>query len=266
MIPDGGRQRRGGRRVGFAIAASALLHVVPLLLLFKVAPALRTPSYGPQSVVQLDLRSLPVTSGMSVRRLPPTAVPASLSTTMAARRREPARRVQPETALATALGATALGAAAPSSAQASTPTSTQAVGQSGVGGSGADGRVVAALRGMVGCSQDRLLHLSDAEREACDRRRDHQAAVGASMPVDSVPMEKRVYFDAVKQAYDAVRDPRTPVPTGVGGQGWRMGGHPPGLGCKFGGRNPPNSLKLGPCFISPPQGVLTEESAVQRPY
>jgi hypothetical protein len=133
-------------------------------------------------------------------------------------------------------------------------------------GTAADGRVAKALRGLVGCSQAGLLNLTPEERAACDQARTRQADA-AKGKVDPLPLQKRVYYDAVQQAYAATHDPRTPVPVKAGDQTWYSTAHGPGVGCKLGGKGaPPNSLKLGPCFISPPQGVLTEESAVQKPY
>jgi hypothetical protein len=68
--------------------------------------------------------------------------------------------------------------------------------------------------------------------------------------------EKRAWFDATVAAYNAP-------------------GHPPMVFCgvKFSGlhivksKKPPHSLKLGalPCYLVPPQGFLTEESAVAAP-
>jgi hypothetical protein len=101
--------------------------------------------------------------------------------------------------------------------------------------------------------------------------------------VDSIPPEKRAYYDAVQKAYQDIRHYGTPdtvlthLPGAEGMADARisiMPGHPPGPGCgmTFGGPRgakpqgpPPHSLhfKLGPltCVLTPPQGVLTEESA-----
>jgi hypothetical protein len=148
-----------------------------------------------------------------------------------------------------------------------TPSPAAAPGQGAASSSeGADGRVAHALRGLVGCSQASLLNLTPDERAACDQARTRQADA-AKGKVDPLPLQKRVYYDAVQQAYADMHDPRTPVPVTAGDQTWYSKAHGPGVGCKLGGKGaPPNSLKLGPCFISPPQGVLTEESGVPKPY
>ena len=147
------------------------------------------------------------------------------------------------------------------------PSQTAGAGQGPPSASeGTDGRVANALRGLVGCSQTGLLSLTPEERSACDQARTRQADA-AKGKVDPLPLQKRVYYDAVQQAYAATHDPRTPVPVKAGDQTWYSTAHGPSVGCKLGGKGAPtNSLKLGPCFIAPPQGVLTEESAVQKPY
>ena len=87
-----------------------------------------------------------------------------------------------------------------------------------------------------------------------------------------MPTEKEEYYAAVAQAYWAMSSHGPP-----------MAGHLPGIGCAvppipflggvevnknvFAKKNkikPPHSLKLGPlpCFLVPPQGVLTEESGL----
>jgi hypothetical protein len=72
------------------------------------------------------------------------------------------------------------------------------------------------------------------------------------------------YYAAVADAYRTLHDGR-PIYNARGEE--VLPGHPPAIGCKLGGKGaPPNSLKIGPCFISPPQGVLTEESATPKPY
>jgi hypothetical protein len=109
------------------------------------------------------------------------------------------------------------------------------------------------------------VQLSDGEREACDRASHRQEQVGAKLPLDPIPLQKRAYYDAIAEAYREVHDTRTPASEDVGGSVWRSGGHPPGAGCSS-RKPPPNSLHIGPCFISPPQGLFTEESAVQKPY
>lgn len=108
--------------------------------------------------------------------------------------------------------------------------------------------------------------LTEAERVVCRNQIDaarsrrstreadaHNAravAQAQSAPrIDSIPAGKRAYYDAVASAYNQQS------------HGPPMAGRNPGFAC--GGR-PAHSLKLGPlpCFITPPQGFLTEESGI----
>lgn len=198
----------------------------------------------------------PVTLHLTPDRFaPPRIAPAAASA-------RPAASVRPAPAPRSAIAP-----AAPTTAAAPAPSQTAGAGQGPPSSSeGTDGRVASALRGLVGCSQSGLLNLTPEERAACEQTRTRQADA-AKGHVDPLPLQKRVYYDAVQQAYAATHDPRTPAPVTAGDQTWYSTAHGPGVGCKLGGKGaPPNSLKLGPCFISPPQGVLTEELAVKKPY
>ncbi|MGC1304222.1 MAG: hypothetical protein WA840_17785, partial [Caulobacteraceae bacterium] len=111
------------------------------------------------------------------------------------------------------------------------------------------------LRATVGCSHEEYLHLTAPERAACDRRVGRDARAVANAKVEGIPSEKRAYYDAVQQAYQALHDPRTPVDTTAGGMATTgQGGHGLSFGCK-----------AGSCGVNLPQGVLTEESGVPKP-
>lgn len=104
----------------------------------------------------------------------------------------------------------------------------------------------------------------------------------ASSPLSRTHLEPPARpAEATQAAYQAIRHSGTPTPLIARGgaplrgpdPGWQAG-HQASIGCHawFGGPpgvhrpdTPPHALKLGPCFIAPPQGVLTEESAVPPP-
>ena len=88
-----------------------------------------------------------------------------------------------------------------------------------------------------------------------------------------MPEYKRKYYDQVVEAYASHSAP-TPVATASSqtqsGERWLApkGAHQPVLGCalSFGAgapkkpSGPPHALRLGPCFLAPPQGLFTEEA------
>jgi hypothetical protein len=123
----------------------------------------------------------------------------------------------------------------------------------------------AAGGGAGDCAPEDLPLLTEAERQHCrnqiDAENGRRAARGAderlakrlatlstASAVDSMPAEKRAYYDAVAAAYAGP-------------------GHLPGLACPFVKlkKPPPGSVKVGPCYITPPQGVLTEELGLDPP-
>jgi hypothetical protein len=131
----------------------------------------------------------------------------------------------------------------------------------------------AALRhGVAGCA-NLAGHMSRAEREHCD----DQLAQGAAQAKPlGLALEPRIlaYYDAVALA----KKPDGPmVRIGIRGSGIfatdprGVTGHPPLIGCKipFGPgkprKLPSHWLKLGPCFIAPPQGPLTVEADITPP-
>lgn len=110
---------------------------------------------------------------------------------------------------------------------------------------GAPSGVASALRGsLVGCANAAAAGLSDAERTGC---RNLLAAGAATAAYRSgIPAEKRVYYDAVLAAEATFRSDAG-------------GGHGPGVLCVPGGKGKPlpHAIKIGPCWLEPPQGMLT---------
>ena len=143
------------------------------------------------------------------------------------------------------------------------------------GGEGdADGAARALARGTVGCDHEGWVRLTAAERDRCDSRFVEGARSG--LRVDAVPAAKRAYFDQVRDAYAKMRE-GAPLPFSNGpaerygnlgvDERWAgpHGAHLPGFGCSpalLGRKRPPHSLKLGPCVITPPSGLGTEEADV----
>jgi hypothetical protein len=132
--------------------------------------------------------------------------------------------------------------------------------------------------GAFDCAPEDLPLLTDAERRHCRNQIDAEngrraahgaderlarrlAALSSAPRIDIIPAEKRAYYDAVAAAYSQQS------------HGPPMAGLQPGVGCsiKFSGltiakaKPPPYSLHLGPCFIAPSQGFLTEESQIAPP-
>lgn len=142
----------------------------------------------------------------------------------------------------------------------------------------ANGDLGAALRrGGVGCANARAVGLNREERERCAEKLGAQARDAPFLPAPIDP-GKRAYYDAVAQAYDH-GGPMVPL-TARGGAGMfdadasANSGHGPRVGCsvKFGPnarkapKGPPNALRAGPCFIQPPNGSLTPEADLRKPY
>jgi hypothetical protein len=115
---------------------------------------------------------------------------------------------------------------------------------SGAAASGLPAGVASALRGsLIGCANVAALSLSETEQAGC---RDRLAAGAAFAPLRSgIPPDKRAYYDAVLSTEAAFR--RNP-----------MGGHGPAVFCYPGApaRPLPHAIKIGPCYIEPPQGSL----------
>jgi hypothetical protein len=103
--------------------------------------------------------------------------------------------------------------------------------------------VASALRGsLFGCANASALGLSEAERVGCRDRLAAGAANAAYRP--GIPAAKSEYYAAVLAAEDDYR---------------KHGGHPPVIVCIPGAPKHmlPHAIKIGPCYIEPPQGPLT---------
>lgn len=143
---------------------------------------------------------------------------------------------------------------------------------------GGAGDLGAALRRSgVGCANARAVGLNREERERCAETLGAQARDAPFLPAPIDP-GKRAYYDAVAQAYDN-GGPMVPLtPPGAAGMldapPSYNNGHGPRVGCsvKFGPnarkapKGPPNALRAGPCFIQPPNGSLTPEADLRKPY
>jgi hypothetical protein len=134
-----------------------------------------------------------------------------------------------------------------------------------------------ALRAGVGCDLASV-HLTPEDKDRCAERFGQNARRGPAF-IDPIPAEKRAYYDAVQSAYQAMNDPRTPVPTGIGGQ-YQTWGRLPGVGCSltpkfkrgasFSDRVKATgaiAVPLGPisCGVVLPQGSWTPELAIAPP-
>jgi hypothetical protein len=252
------------------------MHLALFAYLARVMPVLRTPSYGPEPDVQVELARFPTIplpeaqprpARAVERHAPRSQLAPSVRPTPAPNRAPPARsiqaRPQPVPPRAPVVAAAP---APPSTASASIPAQGGKTGQA-VGGSGGarapanypgdeerDG-VRTFLRATVGCSHEEYLHLNAAERANCDQRVGKDARAVANVTLDALPSGKRAYYDAVQQAYQAAHDPRTPVDTSAGGGSWTgQAGHGLGFGCK-----------AGKCGVQLPSGVGTEEVGVPKP-
>ena len=138
--------------------------------------------------------------------------------------------------------ATALPSSAPRPAIAPSGPARQA--PAGPAGAGVPAGVASALRNsLIGCANTAALGLSDAERAACRERLAAGAMAAPYRP--GIPTEKRAYYENILAAEAAFR--RNP-----------MGGHGPVVFCYPGApaRPLPHALKIGPCYIEPPQGSL----------
>lgn len=139
-------------------------------------------------------------------------------------------------------------------------------------------------RATVGCDAADFARLTHAERDRCNQRFGEEARKAPGW-IDSIPREKREYYDAVAAAYRDLHTYKTPVGRepvfGTGAQGafadpiTKMPGKAVGVGCGMtfgaGGRSknrPPGAwVRVGPllCGVSPPSGFLTEEANIPKP-
>jgi hypothetical protein len=116
----------------------------------------------------------------------------------------------------------------------------------------------ALRRSLVGCANQGAAWVSDADRDACRQR---LADGAASVPhLQGMAQAKLNYYAAVAKAEEDWRTGRDP-------------GHLPFLFCgvNFGQGRPgimkpgPHALKLGPCFLEPPKGALSQDVDVPPP-
>lgn len=130
------------------------------------------------------------------------------------------------------------------------------------------------LRGSpVGCANPDAAGLNRAEREHCLEQLGKGVKTAPFMPAAIDPAQ-RAFYDAVVEAKKPDK-PLTPIVSAgkagiFGGDPRGVTGHGPEIGCsiQFGPgekRKLPHALKLGPCYIEPPQGPLTVEADIQNP-
>lgn len=134
----------------------------------------------------------------------------------------------------------------------------QPAGPPAAGGGPAAADLGRIFRANLGCSDPSGLRLTAEERARCAQRLGQGARQAAVLQAPIDP-GKRAWFDAAHAAYAPNGDP--------------MDGSTPVFGCavRFGGPHrkfkPAHSLKVPglPCYLIPPRGKLTEESAVAPP-
>ena len=194
------------------------------------------------------------------------------------RPRRPARPAAGGEATSPAPRAPAIVAPATVEALPLTPSTVRPTTVPGPAPSSPHGDLGAALRsGGYACGSGRRALLTPEERARCEEK---LGALALNAPSLSAPIDpdKRAYYDAVAEAY---RDPGQMVPLTARGAGGVFGaersvhlGHGPLVGCsvKFGPnarkapKGPANALRAGPCFIQPPNGSLSPEADIRKPY
>ncbi len=246
-----GRDRRRRRT---ALLVSLLFHLVLLSPLLLVAPRLRTAQTPAPANMQLGLvpeTALGIATYEAQPRRPVTNSPARpLSLAEQAPRPNLAR-----SATTTATPASAPNA--PPKASTASPSSDSGAAAAAASAGNQDA-VRRALHAALACAPSNVQNLDEDARAICRKRLIEGAAAMGDAKVDTIPPDKRAYYDAVVKAY---QDPTA-------------NSHPPGIGCalpfgipkgwKPSHRKPPHSLKLGPlpCYVLPPKGFLTEEADI----
>lgn len=265
-----GRDRRRRRT---ALVVSLLIHTVLLAPLLLVAPKFRPVKSPTRANMVLGL--VPAAKlGIATHQTQPGSAATSQLTLGQASRQLPAP------------SSTATAQPAPSQtsppAQATSPPANSGA-TSVTAGSGDQAAARRALAAALACAPSNAQNLDPDGRAECGKRLKEAAAAMGDAKVDTIPPEKRAYYDAVQKAYQDIRHYPTPdtalthLPGAEGMYDQRLAaipGRPPTVGCgmKFGGpksarptAGPPHGLffRLGPliCGVTPPQGVLTEESA-----
>ena len=260
-------RKRNPRHV--AIAVSLLAHLVFFAILARNAPTL---VFRQEPVAATNIWLMPrLTPRAHDPRTRPRAgeTTASASTAAAPKVSAPLNPPNPTSAAPSPIAAAPQGA--PTSAEAGPPSA------AGVGTG-----LLGALRSSIGCDIGRTAHLTPEEKDRCNQRMGEEAHKGPKF-IDTIPAEKRAYYDAVQAAYQAAADPMHPFIRDKYGnvQPWGKG---PGVGCgmKFGGPpQPPDhrsvtdkikatgllGIDLGPlrCGIVIPQGSMTPEIGIPVP-
>lgn len=233
--------------------------------------AILVAALGLHAVVLL-LLAQPVMLGFVDRSTDEDAIDVTLD-----RSRRPARAARLDPAIP-ALHRPA--APAPSTVEARTlaPTDAASTTTTAPASSSARRDLGAVLRqGGFACAGVRNTMLTPEERARCQEKLGAMALKAQPLPAPIDPA-KRAYYDAVAQAYDN-RGAMVPL-TAPGAAGMLdappsyNNGHGPRVGCsvKFGPnarkapKGPPNALRAGPCFIQPPNGSLSPEADIRKPY
>lgn len=297
------RLRRGRRRLWRPILASLLVHSSVLTWMGLITPQIRPrpdpPSAGPAMEVQLE-RITP--EQPRDRSKPSAARPAAATPPRVAAAPFPPVLHRP--AEAAPGPRTPVPVSSPASGSATAAPIAEAPGAAGSAGGAARGLSKAAAAGVgtaqdgrgamrgygratIGCDAADFVRLSQAERDRCNQRFGEEAHK-APGPIDTIPAEKRAYYDAVAAAYRDLHTYKTPTGRepvfGTGAAGaladpvTKMPGQHAAVGCgmSFGGprggkgakAKPPGLwMKVGPllCGVSPPSGFLTEEANIPKP-
>uniref|UniRef100_B0SUQ3 Uncharacterized protein n=1 Tax=Caulobacter sp. (strain K31) TaxID=366602 RepID=B0SUQ3_CAUSK len=244
------KTRRGRLGRGIVLVAAVGLHALVLLLLARPAP-LSFPDYSnDEDTVDVSLE----------------------------RPRRPSRSTARAEVDSPAPRAPAIIAPAAVEALPLEPLAARPTTASGPAASSPRGDLGAALRsGGYACGSGRALLLTPEERARCEEKLGALALKAPPLPAPIDP-DKRAYYDAVAEAY---RDPGQMVPLTARGAGGMFAaersvhlGHGPRVGCsvKFGPnarkapKGPANALRAGPCFIQPPNGSLSPEADIRKPY
>jgi hypothetical protein len=239
---------RDRRRRSTALIVSLLIHTALLSALLLVAPRLRTVQTPNRATMVLGL--VPEADlGIATH-----AAPQGEAATSQPAHNPPSP--QPAAHQATSPAATALPALKPQtgpSAMAASPSANTSASTAAAAGSQDAAR--RALHAALACAPSNAQNLDEEAQAACRKRLSDAAIAMGDARVDTIPPEKRAYYDAVVKAYqDPAHLPGVvcAVPFGIP-KGWKPS-H----------RNPPHSLKLGPlpCYVIPPKGFLTEEADI----
>jgi len=272
--------RRDRRKRPAALLASLLIHTALLAPLLLVAPRLRISPSSNRATMLLGL--VPEAElGLSTHQTPP----GPSGTNQAARAPQPpAQHAFHPNPKPSSPSATEPASQPSTTTRASTgPTPGESGTPPAAASAGDQAAARRALRAALACAPSNAQNLDVDGRAVCGKRLSEAAAAMGDAKVDTIPPLKRAYYDAVQKAYQDIRHYPTPdtalthLPGAEGIYDQRLAaihGRPPMTGCglTFGGPKgakpagaPPHSLyfKLGPviCGVTPPQGLLTEESA-----